>query len=75
MHQAVRRAGLTIHIKTVRIAMTVFDPVGVANRAKRKLIRRRYRNLGPNYAWHIFFIFFIYAFFLSRDDDNPRRVN
>ena len=53
MHQAIRRAGLTIDRETVRMAMTVFDPVGVANRARRKLIRRQYRNLGPNYAWHI----------------------
>ena len=31
----------------------VIDPEGVNNRRKRRLKRRKYTNLGPNFLWHI----------------------
>ena len=39
--------------EVVRIALNVLDQEGVSRRKAHRLKRRKYRNKGPNYVWHI----------------------
>lgn len=45
--------GIRVHQNTVRLALRVMDPIGVELRRRRRLRRRTYRNLGPNYVIHL----------------------
>ena len=40
-------------MEDVRKAILEMNAEGVQQRKRRKLIRRKYRNPGPNYMWHI----------------------
>jgi hypothetical protein len=54
MHQRLTaNYGLFINRETVRKALKLLDPDGVACRSKHKLRRRMYRAKGPNFIWHI----------------------
>lgn len=44
---------LVVSQNTVRHALRVVDPEGVAQRRKHRLQRRQYRAKGPNHLWHI----------------------
>jgi len=39
--------------ETVRLALRIIDPDGVAQRLRRRLRRRQYKARGPNFLWHI----------------------
>lgn len=47
------RHGMHVPRRMVSAFMKEIDPVGVNERAKRKLRRRRYTSDGPNFCWHI----------------------
>ncbi|KAJ8017685.1 hypothetical protein HOLleu_44735 [Holothuria leucospilota] len=51
--QKLRNSGFMIDKETVRSLLLVLDPEGVAIRRRRRLRRRRYNGIGPNYVWHI----------------------
>lgn len=53
MHLKCIQEGLVVKRETVRLLLSVLDPVGVAHRRARKLRRRRYHNPGPNFMWHL----------------------
>lgn len=54
MHQRLTADyGLYVNRETVRKALKLLDPDGVACRSKHKLKRRMYRAKGPNFIWHI----------------------
>ena len=38
---------------TVRALQQLLDPEGVSARRRHRLVRRRYRNTGPNQTWHM----------------------
>ena len=44
-----------MHVPRAMVAkiMKEIDPVGVQERAKRRLCRRRYISRGPNFCWHL----------------------
>ncbi|XP_073238058.1 uncharacterized protein [Porites lutea] len=44
---------LVVDRETVRLALKVMDPDGVAERKKHRLKRRKYFSPGPNFLWHI----------------------
>ena len=44
--------GVSVPRNTVAVLLKEIDPIGVENRRKRRLRRREYSSLGPNYAWH-----------------------
>lgn len=52
MHLKCKLAGLVVSRQTVVDVMQVLDPEGIQLRRRRKLIRRRYYGLGPNFIWH-----------------------
>ena len=44
--------GISVPRNTVAVLLKEIDPVGVEMRKRRRLRRREYSSLGPNYAWH-----------------------
>ena len=46
-------SGILLRRKDVRLALRELDPENVGKRQRRRLKRRKYRNAGPNYVWHI----------------------
>lgn len=50
---SLRMGGEIVPRETVRLILKELDPEGVAGRKAHKLVRRTYRNSGPNSAWHI----------------------
>lgn len=53
MHQKCIQNKLVTTQEAVRLILQHLDPLGVDTRRKRKLRRRRYRNKGPNFLWHL----------------------
>lgn len=53
LHQRCLLKNLTVTRETIRKALQVIDPAGVAQRQRQRLRRRRYHAKGPNYIWHI----------------------
>ena len=53
MHLECLHKGFVVSQETVRILLLILDPDGVKLRSRRRLRRRLYRNLGPNYLWHM----------------------
>ena len=53
MHLKCIQNGLVVTQDTVRHLLHVLDPEGVEYRRKRRLRRRSYSSLGPNYFWHV----------------------
>lgn len=45
--------GIRATQETVRLALRILDPQGVASRVKRRLSRRKYSSKGPNFTIHI----------------------
>ena len=48
-----RRNGIIAPRYDIRKIILNLDPTGVELRKRRRLTRRKYRNPGPNYVWHI----------------------
>ena len=46
-------SGILLRREDVRSALREFGPKNVDKRQRRRLRRRKYRNPGPNYVWHI----------------------
>lgn len=44
---------MVVSRETVRHAMRILDPDGVAQRLRRRLRRRQYKAKGPNFLWHL----------------------
>ena len=44
---------ILVRKEDVRKAILELNAEGVQQRKRRKLVRRKYRNPGPNYVWHI----------------------
>ena len=53
MHFKCIQNGLTVSQDAVRLLLQILDPAGVAQRKRRRLRRRKYRGVGPNYIWHV----------------------
>ena len=53
MHQKLRADGFVLERETVRILLKILDADGVELRSSRRLVRRIYISVGPNYLWHI----------------------
>lgn len=53
MHQQLRSNGLNVDRETVRLALKELDPEGVTARTKKRFLRRKYVNKGPNSVWHL----------------------
>ena len=53
MWRRLRRKGIYVQRNIVRQALLLLDPKGVALRRRKRLKRRIYINLGPNFVWHI----------------------
>lgn len=53
MHLRIRNMGINSNRETVRIILKELDPESVQLRFARRLRRRKYVNLGPNYLWHM----------------------
>ena len=53
MHQKMRKDGIVTDRETVRLVMSVIDPVGVCYRSRHSFRRRVYSNLGPDFMWHL----------------------
>ena len=45
--------GIVVSQDTVRLLLKILDPIGVDKRKRRRLRRRQYNGVGPNYTWHI----------------------
>ena len=48
-----KTSGLLVRREDVRLALHELDPENVSKRRRHRLQRRKYRNPGPNYVWHI----------------------
>ena len=46
-------SGILLRREDVSLALRQLDPENVDKRQRRRLRRRKYRNPGPNYVWHI----------------------
>ena len=46
-------SGVLVRRKDVRLALLKLDPQNVDKRRRRRLRRRKYHSLGPNFVWHI----------------------
>ena len=46
-------SGILLRREDVGLALRELDPENVDKRQRRRLRRRKYRNSGPNYVWHI----------------------
>ena len=44
---------IVVSRQTVRLALRIIDPDGVAQRLSRRLQPRQYKARGPNFLWHI----------------------
>ncbi|XP_069136924.1 uncharacterized protein [Argopecten irradians] len=53
MTYTLRHKGIHVRRDTVMKIMKEIDPEGVEFRRKRRIRRRIYRSLGPNYTWHV----------------------
>ena len=53
MHQKCLEHGLRVSRDTVRLLLSILDPRGVETRRRRRLQRRRYHGVGPNFTWHV----------------------
>lgn len=53
MHQECLAHGLRVSRDTVRHLLGILDPNGVNQRRRRRLQRRLYRGVGPNFTWHM----------------------
>ena len=53
MHLKCLQNGLTVTQETVRVLLSVLDPVGVELRKRQRLRRRSYYTEGPNMIWHL----------------------
>lgn len=53
MHMKCQQNGLVVNRETVRILQQILDPNGVERRSRRRLKRRQYVSMGPDYTWHI----------------------
>lgn len=53
MHLRCLQSGYVVTQNTVRLILSMLDPVGVEIRRRRRLRRRMYFNKGPNYMWHL----------------------
>ena len=47
VHQRLVRKGVSVDRETVRLCLKELDPIGVLNRQKNRLKRRKYINKGP----------------------------
>ncbi|PIK52036.1 hypothetical protein BSL78_11049 [Apostichopus japonicus] len=52
-HHKLRNNGYNIDRETVRNLLKLLDPEGVELRRRRRLRRRNYNGIGPNFVWHI----------------------
>ena len=50
---SLKRQKTLVKMEDVRKAILEMNAEGVQQRKRRKLIRLKYRNSGPNYMWHI----------------------
>lgn len=53
MHSYCVAHGLRVSKNDVRLLLRILDPNAVNQRRRRRLQRRRYRGVGPNFTWHI----------------------
>lgn len=53
MHLRCIQNGFTVTQEMERHLLKILDPNGVKIRKRRRLRRRKYRNKGPNYLWHM----------------------
>ena len=53
MHQKLRSMGYVIDQHSVRLILKTLDPDGVSARARKRLRRRTYISVGPNFTWHV----------------------
>lgn len=53
MHQMCIENGFCVTQETVRLLLGIIDSDGVASRTRRRLVRRTYISLGPNFIWHL----------------------
>ncbi|KAJ8024994.1 hypothetical protein HOLleu_35071 [Holothuria leucospilota] len=53
MHRRCVERGLTVKRDVVMHVIRALDPEGVRLRRRRRLERRRYLSVGPNFAWHL----------------------
>ena len=53
MHLKCVQSGLKVPRDTVYQLMHVLDPDGIKSRLRKRLVRRRYSSLGPNFVWHV----------------------
>lgn len=53
MHLKCIQHGFVLKRETVRLLLSILDPIGVMHRSVRRLRRRRYHNPGPNFMWHL----------------------
>ncbi|KAJ8047915.1 hypothetical protein HOLleu_00032 [Holothuria leucospilota] len=53
MHLKCRQAGLMVSRETVRVILSILDPVGVRLRSTQQIVRRTYHSRGPNFVWHV----------------------
>ena len=53
MHFKCIQHGLVVTQDTVRLLLQILDPAGVEQRKQRRLKRRKYKGVGPNYVWHL----------------------
>ena len=53
MHSKCVASGLRISRDNVRHLLSILDPESVNTRRRRRLQRRQYRGVGPNFTWHL----------------------
>lgn len=53
MHSQCVSHGLRTSRDKVRLLLKILDPEGVDQRRRRRLQRRMYRGVGPNFTWHL----------------------
>ena len=53
MHRYLQAKRMICRRENVRVTVKELDPGGVSLRRRRRLHRRKYISIGPNYAWHI----------------------
>jgi transposase len=53
MHQRCIKARLCVSRKTVSVTVKALDPIGVEERKRKYLKRRKYFAKGPNWVWHL----------------------
>ena len=53
MHSRCIANGFVVSRETVRHLLSILDPEGVETRRRRRLRRRLYRGVGPNFTWHM----------------------